>query len=311
MRKKSPTEAFTLVEVLVAMSTFLIMLGFMGSILNSVYRGWDTARRETEIAQNARAILSLIERDAAPAIVSNLMQFAVNPDISTKLQGESQVSGSDAIFFYGSTAGTGTSEIGWYLTEPSPNVPGKRYDLKRFRRTSPIGQAPANTATSIYWLQTSPQSPLYLAPDSRVVSERVLGFWVECLDRNGRNVPVLSVADPAATPLRYNSAARFQMAPRGQQFDDGTTFHYTGSSTVQAHSLPGAVRITLLVTDEASLLRKAGEITPPPVGTTAGLNVPPPPVEQEVFAYKASLHGRGVHADSYITTIQLSNAQNL
>lgn len=314
---KALRKAFTLVELLVALATFLIMLGLLGSVLNSVYRAWDTARRETEIAQNARAILSLIEKDVSPAVVSDLMQFAQNPDIAAKLPSESAVSDSDAIFFWapvGSSSGTNMSQVGWFLTQSNTDPSGQLYSLRRYcRKVSGSESIPTavDTAHEIYWLENSPNAPADLALDSRVVSELVLGFWIECLDRNGRNIPVLSASDNAAAPLRYNSAARFQMSPAGVTFEDGNTFHFTASSTMPANLLPAAIRVTILVTDEGTRMRFASSMPPLPKTPASEANASPESIESEIMKYQQDLAKEGIQAAAFSTVIKLNNAQNL
>lgn len=311
--------AFTLVEVLVAMSTLLVMLGFMGSILNHVFRTWETARRETEIAQNARAILGLLERDLAPATVSNLMQFGENPALSgnspDNLPDETLVPQADALFFWRptTTSGATVEQVGWFLSKPNnSNAKGHLYDLKRFSYPTTLPDIamsgiPSGTPEK-YWL---PPINVGTGAESRTVSERVLGFWIECLDSECRTIPYLYVFDTAAIPLTFNSAARFQMAPPGQKFEDDSTFHYTTPATNQAHLLPASVRITILITDEATMLRFADQIPALPVPPGGASNQSPPPLEPALRAYRDELARRGIHTGLFSTTIHFHSVQNL
>lgn len=328
-RSRAPDyRAFTLVELMVAMAIFLVMLGIFAGILNSVHQGWERAQRETEIAQNARAILGLLEKDLTSAIAGtsrvtdstakpaayNVMQFGQNPNLTTKIVGGAPVPESDSIFFWSQGMG-GLSQVGWYLASnaqsPSPN---SLYELRRFHRPAEFQTVPyvkESNLSKLFWLEGSEVAPIELNSSSRIVSERILGFWIECLDAHGRTIPWLSLSDTSAAPLKFNSAARFQMAPESTTFANGSTFHYTAPATAQANMLPAAVRITLLITDEGTLIRHRNRIPGLPARLTPGPNNSPDPVESAVTAYQKELSDLGIRAASFSTVVKLTNTPSL
>lgn len=308
------SHGFTILEMLVAMSIFILLLVVFTGITNMVYKGWETAKRQTEISQNARAILTLIEQDLTPALISKEMQFGQNPPLSGKLpSGQNIVTNGDSLFWYAPTTASpqpgylSTAQFGWYLsTQSDPQGQGSLYNINRLCRrisiTDPAFVLPgtADTPNRVYWFNGlyTATGEASLAQNARVVSNTVLGFWVECLDKNGNVIPPRSYN--AGVP-RFNSAERFQSAPAGQTFEGNKTFQYTGASTLQANQLPSAVRISIMITDERTLKRKPS-IPALPVITDVT------EIASQIEQYREDLINDGIFASIFTTTVKLANA---
>lgn len=76
MRKGS---AFTLVELLIAMTILTLLVVLTASLLSSVSKAWVSGQQQVETFQDGRAILNLIARDLSQAVISQRLQFIQNP----------------------------------------------------------------------------------------------------------------------------------------------------------------------------------------------------------------------------------------
>jgi type II secretory pathway component PulJ len=302
---------FTVVELLLATSIFALILVFLLSLSDSVRKGWERGEHTVEVSQNGRAILNLLERDLSQAVVSKTMQFAQNPEISSLLpSGEEQLANSTSLFFWMNSKGapSGRAQVGWYVAQsPTASQPSERFRLYRFYRDLKTDEAnltpgPTDLTRTIFWLTPPSITADIVASNSTVVFSGALGFWATCLDRNGNPIPDLASADPSASPLRFNSGARFQMASRGTTLTGTNTSMYTdiASKTLPADALPDSVRIVLLLTDERTLRRHAS-IDPIPSSTL--------PAETEAIAeYAEQLAKNGIPTRIFSTTIKLMNS---
>lgn len=149
------------------------------------------------------------------------------------------------------------------------------------------------------------------------MADHVAAFWVEALDAAGAPIPWLSGAatahgDQASAPLKFDSAAHFQMA-RGTALksllDQGKpSFRYLDHAststglleTLPAHELPAALRITLISTDDTYARRKF-TLPDPPQLTAAG-QVPDKAAEYRVALYDAGLRQAGL----FTSTVELA-----
>lgn len=308
-------RGFTLVELMVAMSIFTIMMLVLTGIINTVYRAWDGGKRSTEMSQNARAILSLIETDLGAATVSPLMQMGQNPTgLTSKLTGgEKDVTNADSLFWWAPIMGAAREghmamgQCGWYLVEsPSTTGTGIQHNLKRFARKFPLTEpavtlpSGTKTADSIYWFNILDSTgPGSLKENSRVVSNNVIGLWFECLDRENKVIPP---RNPLSPGIRFNSAERFQMASAGVPFEDDTTFRYTDpATTLQANQLPSSVRVSLMLIDDLTLKRHP-DLDPLPAFD------PDKEAAELIGEYRRTLEAKGIVTFVYTTTVKLINA---
>jgi prepilin-type N-terminal cleavage/methylation domain-containing protein len=305
---------FTLVELMVSVSIFAILMLIITGLINVVYRAWDGSKRQAENSQDVRAVLALLEQDLAPAVVSDLMQFGQNPPSLSSIMpsGTTHVERSDSLFWWGPVTGTSQtgifnlSEFGWYLTKAdSPDGKGTVYNLNRYNRRFKLDETALTlpgsykTADGMYWFEEIPGSGNNsLKECSRVVASTVVGFWVECLDRNGEPIPPRSVSNSV---LRYNSGERFQMAPAGQEFDNGKSFQYTASSTLQAHALPSSVRVSVMLADELTLKRTPDMPDLPQYESNKT-------VKEMIDQYRQELADKKIQVSVFTTTVKLINA---
>ena len=84
------------------------------------------------------------------------------------------------------------------------------------------------------------------------VAGGILAFWVRCFDSNGDLIPWLSSNTTGVGPLKFNSAAHFQVATPGQP----ASFKYTNASTTApANLLPATVELTIVTLDPQTFRR--------------------------------------------------------
>lgn len=305
--------AFSLMEMMLAASIFVLILIFLVSISDSVSKSWERGEHQVEVSQNGRAILNTLESDLANLQSSRVMQICQNPSIDSLLAPKVLPPNSTSLFFWRSSndAQSGLAQVGWYVAEtPGATDPSERCGLYRFYR--PLSQSDAQTqlappgafdlARQIFSL-TAPQIDAPIFNDrSSVMFNGTLGFWISCLDRNGNPIPDLGASDTAAQPLRFNSSARFQMASRGTAFEDGATTQYTdsGARTLAADSPPDSIRVILLLTDERTLQRYR-TISPVPASTL--------PADSAAIAnYSESLARDHIQTRVFSTVIKLMNS---
>ena len=246
-------SAFSIVELLLAMSVLTLLMVFLVQMLNAVSRTWADGERRVENYQNGRAILDLIARELGPAVISRvdrpqvgltlptlgshqLIQNPMSPAQQSTVV-PSMAPNSDSLFWQAPVATgveTELAEVGYYLTRDTTAGAIGAYQLKRFfvpsgnakfliyTRTPTGDYTP--TATEAPWIASSSASlpPAFSASEfeaaSSVVSDGIVGFWVRCFDVNGEPIPWFgthSTQKGSASHLKFNSAARFQPAVPG------------------------------------------------------------------------------------------------
>lgn len=260
--------AFTLAELLVAITILSLLVLLLTSLIGGVNRAWINGEQQVETFQDGRAILDLMSRELAQGSISPKLQMVQNPTLT--LTGASQRANSGSLFWQAQLAPTDSgnlSEVGYFLTE---NTAAHTFQLERFF-------VPPTDSTNYQIFANSPNdrtafwvtSFVTTSTLNTVLSDNVVAFWTRCLDVNGDPIPWLSSAattngDTGAAPLQFNSAAHFQPAIRGQL----SSFKYTAqSSTVQAHLMPAAVELTIITLDSKTMNRVRASIPALPVLT--------------------------------------------
>lgn len=263
------SRAFTLVELLVAMTVLSLLVVLISSVLSGVNKAWVAGEERVENYQTGRAILELITRELKSAVISPSLQFIQNPPMGTAEQNPwNQRKNSNALFWQ-STLTSGPAgnicEVGYYLD--------KTFRLRRFyvppdSASYNVYGAPPSALTAPWVTNFDPinQSGLF-----STVADGILGLWVRCMDRNGDTIPWYQ-----STGVLYNSAATFQPAIPGQF----SSFKYTNAATTaQAHLLPYSVEITVITLD-AKTLQRSGTAAipgmPPDTSDASSPNVPSP-----------------------------------
>lgn len=259
-RKTGDTKkAFTLLELLAGMAVLVVLVYFLGQMLNHTSKAWTLGKARTERMQNVRSIGDFIGGELRTALLpidrgnTNNLQFVVNPaGISDEFKNR------DAIFWQtplASDAALGdVAEIGYFVRwdDSHPNNP--HANLCRFF-VNPVvrdesGAAQANTKFLIYsnsqWLSDSlllENCPADKANDYQgLFAENVLGLWVTCVDSKG--MPI--TADASASSFTGNS------------FDSRRGFTDSTGTVQPACSLPVAVDLGFALVDVTA----AGKIGP-------------------------------------------------
>jgi prepilin-type N-terminal cleavage/methylation domain-containing protein len=298
MKLVQRSSAFTLVELLIAITILSLLVVLLASLLSGVSRAWVSSEQQVATFQDGRAITDLISRDLSQSVISPQLQFIQNPGNLNSLLSSpiTQVTNTEGLFWQ--TVSTSDSlgninEVGYYLTHRTDSTGIEHFELRRLfvSPADPRQPASAPLPNPSYHIYDVP-SPVYyntstttimppwinlngktLDPSrtdfefwSSVVSDGVVGFWIRCLDGNGEPIPWLSSADVNTAPIRFNSTAHFQPAIPGQT----ASFKYTNaSSTVQAHLLPATVELTIVTLDSITIQRKP-TIPVVPAGIPAG-----------------------------------------
>jgi prepilin-type N-terminal cleavage/methylation domain-containing protein len=248
-------NAFTLVEVLIAMVILAFLLVLVTSFLGAVSGAWNSGEQQVGTFQDGRAILDVIGRDLSQAAISPSLQLVTDPAITDSSGNSMTRTNSNSIFWQaplnyrvsGSAAPlTNLCEVGYYI-DPS-------YNLKRFF-------VPPSDTTNYKIFATSPSSasPVTWVTNyarnsgvTNTIATGVVALWIRCLDCNGDLIPWAGnngTGGGTDTTILFNSAAHFQPAILGT----ATSFKYTLSSTAQAHILPNAVELTLVMVDDKTL----------------------------------------------------------
>jgi prepilin-type N-terminal cleavage/methylation domain-containing protein len=259
-------RAFTLVELLIAMTILSLVVILLASLLSGVSRAWTSGEQQVETFQDGRAILELMSRELAQAVISPKLQLVQNPTLT----GAKQRANSSNLFWQVGLTATNSGnlcEVGYFLAEDTTQ---HIFQLKRFF------VLPTDTTNyQIFANAPNDKAALWVtifvgtAALNTTISDRVVALWVLCFDSNGDTIPWLSSAattngDTAAAPLQFNSAAHFQPAIPGQS----SSFKYTSaSSTGQAHLAPATVELTIVTVDSKTMQRSRASISALPVLT--------------------------------------------
>ena len=285
-RPRRADGAFTLVELLASMAILLVLVVTAANLASLANRAWTDGERNVEVSQGGRAVLEMMSRELTQAVVSPQFQFVQGAPLPAEAD---QRALTDSVFWV-TPAGGSLGEVGYYLTN--------RFQLKRFfvppddaanyqilnaafAPTSGSGADVARWVTDFAGRKNAANRPL-----STTVSDGVLGFFARCLDVNGDPVPWL------AANVKYNSAACFQGAAPGLRAANlspppnqrnPSSFRYTNPATTRAaHLPPGAVELTLVVTDPKTLRRVGGANVPGTPGVTLGPGPPYPDAPLQV-----------------------------
>jgi prepilin-type N-terminal cleavage/methylation domain-containing protein len=262
--RPAPLAGFTLVELLISIAILVSIVLILTSLITAVSKAWASGEQQVSEFQDGRAILELISRELSQAVISSSLQFVQNPSIANFPKNQNLRSGSDSIFWQApasSTTSGNLAEIGYCLVEDHNNSGGDVYQLKRFyvpptdTTNYQIFASPNQpTDTSAPWVTNyfTVVPPAPAPPLANPIASGVLAFWVRCFDCNGDLIPWLS----GAPPMKFNSAAHFQLAAPGQS---GSFKYINASLTARANLLPATVELTI-VTLDAQSFRKGPSI---------------------------------------------------
>lgn len=242
------SAAFTLVEILVAVAILAVLVVLLASLLGGVSRAWVSGEQQVETFQDGRAILNLMSRELAQAVISPRLQMAQDVNLPSNA---SERVGASNLFWQAnlnSTTAGNLCEVGYFLDS--------NFRLMRFF-------VPPTDATNYQIFSSAPSDiaapwtgVVGTATLNTTVSSNVIALWIRCFDANGDPIPWSSTAPPPAALMKFNSAAHFQPAIPGV----ATSFKYTSATTAQAHLLPAFVELTIITIDSKSLLRSGTRV---------------------------------------------------
>ena len=131
-------EAFSLVELMIAMAVLAIMLLFFATITETVGSTWSKAEARVETYQTGRGALELMAREMTPAVVDTRMQYVIMPGsiLEDECNAELIAPNSPCAMWISPLGAQGDLRcVGYYLY---------RDDERRFYRLKRIFIAPTN-----------------------------------------------------------------------------------------------------------------------------------------------------------------------
>ena len=300
-------RGFTLVELLVAMSVFLVVAGVLVSVANSTSDAWQQGVAHNERRSAAMAVFERMSQDlrnaAQPTDLSgpNLQMVITNANGP----GPHLVSGSFtlpyAVFFQapvttGTTGNQGDlAEVGYFVQWVKDQIPNT--NPTQYTNTPKLCRLlinPSSTAYTVYsgttWsssIDDALLSGINGAPADRLngyqgqLAENVLGLWVQALDQTKQPVlsgtlqPVTTDASGTAFPLgQFDSSKGY--TSHSPYLSSGTSViiypgkpSITGSTAWAAGngSLPAAIEVAIVTVDSRTALRLTGNEKPPSAPT--------------------------------------------
>ena len=115
-------RAFTLVELLIAITILVSIVLLLTAMVSGVSRAWTSGEQRVAQFQDGRAVLDLMARELSQAVISPSLQFVQNPTLPAAAN---QRAGSDSIFWQApgtSTTSGNLAEIGYYLVQNGTRV---------------------------------------------------------------------------------------------------------------------------------------------------------------------------------------------
>lgn len=251
-------RAFTLVEVLVAISVLMVLILLFSGVFSQVSGAWTSGEGSFDRRRNVRALADFIGTELQGAllpvegIVTNgqgNLQFVVNPP---KSQVPEDYRNADAIFWQAPLATEMSqgeiAEIGYFVKWDATAPQGERPVLCRFFVNPSIpssGKTALNPNFLIY--QSDPKAWLTqslldkVAPATKasgyvgMFAENVVGLWVRCYGLDGTECP---------------------LAKNGAKFDSREGYDLNkGVTPVDQRYLPASVRISIAQVDTRTAAR--------------------------------------------------------
>lgn len=194
---KSVVKAFTLIELLVSMAVLALLLVMLLGLVDSGTKLWRENEGRAEIYREARAALSIIERDLRNGIskTDSPKLFLLNSDAFSKLPSSAQANATNAsaLFFlsaqpssaFGASSKSDVCEVGYFLAfgsssaNPSANpasAPGTM-NLYRYFRTG-------DSAYSNLVANTSFPSPTLTGNETELLARNIRSFRISAFSTN-------------------------------------------------------------------------------------------------------------------------------
>ncbi len=208
-------RAFSLIEMMVAMSLLSVLVVMLTGLFNQVNKAWITGEGGTERRRGARAVTDFLAEELRGAqipiggggtVAQGNLHFIVNPpDLPADYRH------ADAIFWQAPIATESSfgdiAAVG-YFVKWGTTAQGQRPMLCRFFVNPSKGsgtQLARNPDFLVYdnnpdaWLKNSLIESV-VQPDTQaegykgLFAENILGLWIECLDRNGKKIAASGAA---------------------------------------------------------------------------------------------------------------------
>jgi prepilin-type N-terminal cleavage/methylation domain-containing protein len=239
-------RAFSLVELLMAISVFSLLVVILASVAQNVSDVWLFTQKRTSRQQSARAVMDFITRDlqcALPPIVPNSatsLQMVRNPSSLASAPGNGYRSGDTLFWQTPATSDTSQGDIaivGYFIRWTTSNKallcrlfipPGVAAGL--------IADSPNDWVNQTIITNWAPadSGKNYLG----LMSEYVVGFWAEPLDAHGGVIPLAN----------------------GATFDSRLGYIDSRGATVPSGSFPSAIRVSIATLDPRSAARLSSSL---------------------------------------------------
>lgn len=283
-------NAFTILELLVAMTVLLIIVVAVAGLAAGASRIWVQSERNTEQYQNGRAIVELISRELVQAANGPRLQFVDSPggikwpDTSTEPH-QAIVSGggmaTSSLFWQAPVSRAVSSSssppvpvsdlsiVGYYLARyDAPAGTRGRFQLRRvfipptLASTNDVNPQfhlydSAPDKTTAKWLTDLPPDAFDTTKSTSVVSvvsDGVVGFWTRCFDETGQPIDWMYPSTRNLADIKFNSAGCFQPAVVASN----QKLRWTNpNQTAQTFRLPASVELTLITVDQRDVTQAA------------------------------------------------------
>lgn len=203
--------AFTLLELLVAMTMLTLITGMLAVVVSQISKIWRTADAHIQRQMTGRALLQFIVRDLEMAMLQTPYPAAKSPNLRfiANLPGfiPEAILNPHAIFWQAPVAMNRSkgdlAEVGYFVRWDTTSLPGvAKAQLCRFMvDPSDVDHYQIYTSTldglPVQWPEggiIDRVAPATAAQDHRGwFADHVIALWVRCLDRAGN--PILATAD--------------------------------------------------------------------------------------------------------------------
>lgn len=267
-RRSGRTDAFTLIEMLVAMAVMVTILFLVFSVITQATNVWKRSSNKLEAFKSARAGFDLVTRNLSQATLNSYLDYdnAASPTRYMRKSelkffigpaGLSGVPGTancgEAVFFQAplgytlSSANTGSLDAllntcGYYVDfTTNSSIPGhvlpsaNPYRYRLMQLLVPIENNAIYTAAGNTWFSG-------VATKAVPVADNIIAM-------------IIRPQDPASTPADLTSNFTY----------DSTLNASNSTQPVTAHQLPPVLQVTVVAIDEASAARIIQGATPPGV----------------------------------------------
>jgi hypothetical protein len=190
--RPSRLGAFSLLELLVAVTITVLLVVLLAQISGSVSFAWKSGNSNAERRQNGRALTDFIAQELRAAILpvggssanQTNLQFVLNPDAVTVENRNPSALFWQAPMARNSAAGD-LAEYGYFVRWGTGNPP--RASLCRFMADS--GSSNYLVYSNQSWVDDALLARAAPADSAHgylgLFAENVVGFWTRCLDKNG------------------------------------------------------------------------------------------------------------------------------